>query len=136
MKILLVAPPYALLGKYYFPVGIAYVSATLKHHGFHVVCHNSALEEDWKAAYRQVLAQERPDVVGVGALTPSYQFVKWMLSEAKAEQPGIITLLGGGILSSEPDIFDSLKADIGVVGEGELTSLELMRTLEVGGNLA
>ena len=135
MKILLVAPPYALLGKYYFPVGIAYVSATLKHHGFHVVCHNSVLEEDWKAAYRQVLAQERPDVVGVGALTPSYQFIKWMLSEAKAEQPGIITLLGGGILSSEPDIFDSLKADIGVVGEGELTSLELMRTLEAGGEL-
>ncbi|MHC1699658.1 MAG: radical SAM protein [Humidesulfovibrio sp.] len=135
MKILLVSPPYALLGRYYFPVGIAYVSGMLKQHGFDVVCHNSALEDDWQAAFRRVLARERPDVLGVGALTPSYPYVKWMLQTAKEDLPGVTTLLGGGILGSEPDVFDALKPDIGVVGEGEAAAVELLHTLEHGGDL-
>lgn len=136
MKILLVAPPYALLGRYFFPVGIAYVSAMLKKHGFHVVCCNSALEDDWQEAFRNALAREKPDVLGIGSLTPSYPFVKWMFETAKHELPGLVTVLGGGILSSEPEVFESLGADIGVVGEGEATSVELMHTLEQGGDLS
>ncbi|MBU1040880.1 MAG: radical SAM protein, partial [Proteobacteria bacterium] len=135
MKILLVAPPYALLSRYYFPVGIAYVSGMLKKHGFQVVCHNSALDDDWQGEFRRLLEQERPDVLGVGALTPSYQFVKWMLKTAKEQLPGVVTLLGGGILGSEPDVFDSLKPDIGVIGEGEAAAVDILRTLEQGGDL-
>ncbi len=135
MKILLVSPPYALLGRYYFPVGIAYVSGMLKKHGFNVVCHNSALEDDWQEAFRRVLLKERPDVLGIGSLTPSYPYVKWMLGTAKEELPGVITLLGGGILGSEPDLFDALRPDIGVVGEGEAVAVDILRTLEQGGDL-
>lgn len=135
MKTLLVSPPYALLGRYYFPVGIAYVSGMLKKHGFNVVCHNSALKDDWQEAFRRVLAEERPDVLGVGSLTPSYPYVKWMLKTAKEVLPGVVTLLGGGILGSEPDVFDSLGADIGVVGEGEAAAVDILRTLEQGGDL-
>ena len=135
MKILLVAPPYALLRRYHFPVGIAYVSGMLKKHGFHVVCHNSALDDDWQGEFRRLLERERPDVLGVGALTPSYQFVKWMLKTAKEVLPGVVTLLGGGILGSEPDVFDALGADIGVAGEGEEVSVELLHVLEQGGDL-
>jgi len=135
MKILLVAPPYALLGRYYFPVGIAYVSAMLKANGCNVVCHNSTLDDDWEGTFLRVLDEEKPDVLGVGALTPSYPFIKWMLAEAKKHHPEIITMLGGGILGSEPDVYESLGADIGVVGEGEATTLDLVQTLERKGDL-
>lgn len=136
MKILLVAPPYAFLSRYHFPVGIAYVSGMLKAQGFNVVCHNSALDDDWQGEFRRLLERERPDVLGVGALTPSYRFVKWMLATAKEVLPGVTTLLGGGILGSEPDVFDALGADIGVVGEGEEVTVELLRVLEQGGDLS
>ncbi len=136
MKILLVAPPYALLSRYHFPVGIAYVSGMLKSRGFNVVCHNSALDDDWQGEFRRLLERERSDVLGVGALTPSYRFVKWMLATAKEVLPGVITLLGGGILGSEPDVFDSLKPDIGVVGEGEEAAVELLHALEQGQDLS
>lgn len=135
MKILLVAPPYALLNRYYFPVGIAYVSAMLKKHGFQVVCHNSALDDDWEGEFRRLLERERPDVLGVGALTPSYKFVKWMFKTAKELLPRVTTLVGGGVLGSEPDLFYSLGADIGVIGEGEEAAVDIMRTLEQDGDL-
>lgn len=135
MKILLVAPPYALLSNYYFPVGIAYVSAMLKKHGFQVVCHNNALEKDWQGAFRRVLERERPDVLGVGALTPSFKFVSWMFQTAKEMLPNVTTVVGGGVLGSEPDMFYQIGADVGVVGEGEAAAVDLMRTLEQGGDL-
>ena len=135
MKILLVAPPYALLSRYYFPVGIAYVSGMLKKHGFQVVCHNSALDDDWQGEFRRLLTRERPDVLGVGALTPSHKFVKWMFETAKELLPGVTNVVGGGVLGSEPDMFYFLGADVGVVGEGEAAAVELMRTLEQGGEL-
>ena len=135
MKILLVAPPYALLDGHHFPLGLAHVSAVLKQHGFAVACHNNALEDDWQGAFRRVLAAERPDVLGVGGLTQSYPYIKWMLQTAKEALPGVVTVLGGGVLGSEPDVFAALAADIGVLGEGEAASPELMRTLEQGGDL-
>ncbi len=136
MKILLVAPPYALLNRYYFPVGIAYVSAMLKKHGFQVVCHNSALDDDWQGEFRRLLERERPDVLGVGALTPSHKFVKWMFKTAKEALPQVTTVVGGGVVGSEPDMFYAIGADIGVIGEGEAVAVDLMRTLEQGGDLA
>lgn len=132
MKILLVAPPYSLMNKYYFPVGIAYVSAMLKHNGFDVACHNNGLESDWEGAFLKSLREAKPDVLGIGGLTPSYKFIKRMLEIAKAENPSLVTVLGGGVLSSEPDVFPCLAADFGVMGEGELVSLELMGALQAG----
>ncbi len=132
MKILLVAPPYQLFDRPHFPVGIAYISSVLKKNGFNIVCHNNILEKDWAEAYYNVLAKECPDVLGLGALTPSYAYVKKMLAMTKAVAPNCVTVLGGGILGSEPDVFDALGVDIGVLGEGEETSLELMQSLKEG----
>ena len=45
-------------------------------------------------------------------------------------------MIGGGLVSSTPElVFGALDADIGVLGEGERTTVELAAVLAAGGDL-
>ena len=62
--------------------------------------------------------------------------MKDIIDTAKSINPYIITAVGGGIITAEPDIaMRALEnADYGMVGEGEITINELAYTLETEGD--
>jgi radical SAM superfamily enzyme YgiQ (UPF0313 family) len=126
MKILLVAPRSTdRFDKYYdFPLGLAYISSALKSAGFDVECLNL---NNHKGSVKELIPFRA--VVGTGGLSSQYSEIKEIL--AVAQKHGATTVLGGGILSSNPEvIFKSLKPDFGVLFEGEETIVELCRCLE------
>ena len=56
-----------------------------------------------------------------------------MIDIARKINPKIITVVGGGIISSDPETaMRVLDADIGVIGEGEHTMCELANALDNG----
>jgi len=132
MKILLVNAPYALMSRFYFPSGLAMVSAVLKEQGHEVHCLNAALEDDWERAFADTFRRVAPDVLGTGGMSPSYGNIKRLLTLGKSLDPSVTTVLGGGVLGSEPRVIEALDADIGVLGEGEHTMAELARRLQAG----
>lgn len=135
MRYLLVMPRFtANFGDYYtFPLGIAYVSAAMKAAGLDVRLLNlnhSALP------VAQLVAEAVAagvDLVCTGGLSGHYLMVKEILDAARAADPKVRTVVGGGLLSSEPTVvMEGTGADFGVIGEGEVTMVELDRCLAAG----
>lgn len=135
MRILLIAPLVERGNKYLFPLGLAYLSSSLKQAGFDVHCHNQAFDDDPDSALRMLLEHVNPDVVGVGGLTPSFSPIRAVVETVRQQCPSAFTVLGGGVLSSAPDtVFRAIAAHVGVIGEGEATAVELMAALRDGGD--
>lgn len=132
VKFLLVMPNFGEGRGYNLPLGIAYVSGALKAAGHEVHCLNlNHAGKEQETALARAVAEFDPDVVGTGTLSPYYHAAKWILDTARREKKGIKTLLGGGLLTASPDkVFEGLDVDIGVIGEGERTVVEMADALE------
>ena len=123
---------------YVFPLGMAYVSASLKQAGFNVFTLNLNHQKGKVIdILHEVIHTHDINIVGTGGLSPQYHLVKDILKSIKTIDPKIRTIVGGGIISSQPqEAMGALEyADYGVVGEGDVTVCEFSRTLEEGGDL-
>lgn len=138
MKVLLVAPKFVeKVGLYYtFPLGLAYISSVLKKAGHDVCCLNLNHRENPVEALVQVLHTFSPDVVGTGGLSPHFNMLRDILALVKAIKPDARTMLGGGALTSDPElVLRNTPTDAGVIGEGEVTVVELMNAWATGTDL-
>lgn len=136
MHVLIVSPKNsgseAASYKYLFPVGLCYISAVLKDAGHTVTClnlnHGVGSVED---LVHRCLRQGQPfDVVCTGGISIQYQQVKAIVDAVHTSGMTPAIVLGGGLISSEPElIFNALKPDFIVVGEGEETIRELVAVM-------
>jgi len=118
---------------YAFPLGIVYVSSALKRAGFNI--HTINLNHRSGNIYtilKNKLEKYSIDVVCTGGLSFQYNTIKDVIDVTKKINPKIITIVGGGIITSDPEIaMCALEtADYGVIGEGEITCCELCKSLE------
>lgn len=108
MKLLLVIPPYNVLKRkdkfYSFPLGMAYVNAALRNAGFEVdgLNMNHVDVEDRYAYLADYIVKEEIDCVLSAGLCPEWRMIKKIFDTAKLTRPGIITICGGGMITSEP----------------------------------
>jgi anaerobic magnesium-protoporphyrin IX monomethyl ester cyclase len=139
MHILLVVPRYSSTwGEFYqFPLGLGYIAAAMKRGGHTVTGlnlnhHQGSIESIVSAK----IAAISPDVCATGALSPFLPLVQSIFNAARQAKPTIINIAGGGVVSGEPGvILDVADIDVGVVGEGELTIVELLDCLGKSGDL-
>ena len=118
---------------YEFPVGIAYVSASLKQSGRDVITYNLNYKPgSIRENIERLIEENSPDVFATGGLTVSYSQLKEMIEAARSVKPDIIIWIGGGIITSAP--IPAMKAleiaDYGMIGEGEITICELAEAIE------
>ena len=144
MKFLLVMPfmKNALGGLsffYPFPLGICYISAALKQAGdIKLLTLNlNQTRDDPLETLAATIRREEVDVLMTGGLCSLYGAVRDLLQAARSARPGLVTVVGGGLISGDPEAaMEALElADIGIIGEGEATVVELARTLQAGGEL-
>ncbi len=118
-----------------FPLGVAYISAVLLEEGHYVEIYNQDANHYSDKHLTRYLNKNRFDVVGVGIIGGYYQYKKLLkLSEAinKAKNRPLY-ILGGHGPSPEPEYFlKKTQADVVVMGEGEITTLELLKAIESG----
>jgi anaerobic magnesium-protoporphyrin IX monomethyl ester cyclase len=119
-----------------FPIGLAYISASLKKGGHHVFTANlDFIEGDTQSILKKLISSQHIDVLCTGGLSRDCDKLKKVIETARKINPDIITVVGGGIISADPEIaMRVLDADIGVIGEGEVTICELARALDNGHN--
>ena len=118
---------------YSFPIGIAYVSASLKKSRRNVWTYNLNYKEGTiEENLRYVILENHIDVILTGGLTAQYWQLEQILVAARNIRPDIITCVGGGIITSDPvHAMEALGiADYGMIGEGEITVCELADALE------
>ena len=122
----------------WFPQGLAYLAAVLTRKGYKVTIYNQDKFHYPDEHLTNYLDINKFDVVGVGVIAGYYQYKKLLkISEAinKSENRPFY-MIGGHGPSPEPEFFiKKTKADAVVMGEGELTIVELMETLANNGSL-
>lgn len=117
-----------------FPIGIAYVSASLKQAGYSVFTINLEFHADnIHRALQDALSLNDIDVICTGGLSFDCSKVKEVLDIARTINPRLLTVVGGGIISADPvPAMRVLGADFGIIGEGEVTMCELAFALDTG----
>ncbi len=121
-------------GQFYsFPIGIAYVSSSLKASGRNVKVLNLNYKDgDIHDLLEPCIVENNIDVIATGGLTAQYWQIKEIIDAAKDIKPDIVAIVGGGLITSDPEAgMAALEiADYGIVGEGEVTICELAESLE------
>lgn len=134
-KILIIVPRYALTNeinyKYYFPLGLGYISSVLKNAGYDVDCLNLNHHAGYiKDIIDGRLDEKNYDYVCTGGNSLLYAVIEKILNTVNEHKSKPRTIIGGPILTSEPElIFNALRPDFGVIGEGEETVVELLKYL-------
>ena len=147
MKILLVVPTFryteggALLSISDFPTGLAYISSALKKASHEVIGLN--LNNDKKYdnpvlllgnELSRAIEEEKPDLIGVGGLCVDFAFIRDAI-ETIRQVSAVPIVMGGRIITNDRDyIFNRLKPDFCIWGDGEETMVQLADMLEAQGH--
>jgi len=116
-----------------FPLGIAYIASVCRNAGHEVDIYSQDVYHWSESHLTELLDREHFDVVGVGVIGGYYQYRKLLkISEAinqAKNRPFFV--IGGHGPSPEPEYFlRKTKADAVVIGEGEVTIVELLKAIE------
>lgn len=136
MNILLVNPNHnAFCRTGWFPLGMAYIAAVLRQRGCDVTILDASVTGEREVEER--IEEERYDLFGTGGLFTVFDQVERFLRAHRRRHPLTPALLGGSIVTALPELMmGRMEADIGIVGEGEATILEIVETLGRGGDLS
>ena len=117
------------------PYGIALLAAIADQEGYEVVVLDVNAFRLHHEVVRSELRSEKPiDIIGIGGFIPSYRWIKFILPFLRRDFPDSLFVVGGGAMTALQE--DMMKwcpeIDVGVIGEGEKTFLELLRHVEKG----
>lgn len=118
---------------YSFPLGLPYISASMKKAGLQVFTynlnHHAGKVEDIVAAQ---IRENHIDVVLTGGLSFQYYPIKQLVDAVKNVDSKIPVFVGGGLITGDPEAaMEALEGcTAGIIGEGEVTDVELCRALE------
>jgi radical SAM superfamily enzyme YgiQ (UPF0313 family) len=147
MKILLVIPTSnyprnnpSFLSNTDFPVGFAYIAASLKQAGHRVYGLNPNNDTRFESAQEllknrliQAIAETNPHMIGLGGLSSDIHFINDAITIIRAIRPHIQIVCGGGIITNDAEyVFSLLHPDFCIIGDGENAIVPLANTLERG----
>ncbi|MDP8257438.1 MAG: radical SAM protein [Candidatus Alcyoniella australis] len=117
------------------PIGLMSVAACLRQVGHQVSIYDDNLLDQGPQAAAAMVARERPDVVGLTAVSIEMPFVHRAATAIKDRVPGLPLVIGGAHATGDPlRTLADPNIDYVVVGEGERTFVELVQTLGRGGD--
>jgi len=134
MKILLINPPMQENDKPSFPsFGITYIAHELRKHSYAVELLDIDAYRYTKSEVAKLIENSGADIVGIGGLVTVYPYLFWLIPEIKKLNPGAMIILGGPVASSlREKCFKEFTIDYEVIGEGEITIIELLKALNTG----
>ena len=117
-------------------MGLAYIAAVLEEKNIHVdIIDAEALAMTYDSLKKEI-GTRRPQIIGISAQTSMINRWKAILDLIEEVSPTSKVILGGPHPSLFPvqTLRENPTVDFVVIGEGERTMLELVRTIEADGN--
>lgn len=120
-----------------FPIGLGYLAAVLEREGFKVNILDAQLRDLTIESVLKYIKDFNPDIVGITTLTANIKVTVKIASLIKKRNDNIKIVLGGPHATYDyNNLLKNYPIDYVVVGEGEYTLLDLVRTLDKKGNLS
>lgn len=127
MKILLVNPPFATEGARHTPLGLAYIAAVLREHGYEVSVADFQIEPD------TLHLVANADVVGITSISHSFPAAVTLAQQIKETNPDATVIMGGPhVTFTDTQMLQYPFVDIVVRHEGEYTMVEVLHALGTG----
>ncbi len=115
------------------PLGILSISGYLKMHGYSVKILDLFTNKMNKHSFMDLLNKEKPDLIGISTYTENFNSVIKLTEVIKAELEECIIVLGGAHVTFLPDeALECSTVDFVSRGEGEITFVELLESLNYG----
>jgi len=109
------------------PLGLGYIGAYLEENNHQVKIIDANSEDLKNEQIIGILQEYLPDIVGLSATTPAFVHAKKLIRKIKKEFSDIKIIIGGAHVTAVPeDAICNCDADLGVIGEGEKTTLEVV----------
>ena len=137
MEILLIIPKYNLTSKkdynYTFPLGLGYIASVIKKAGYNLDCLNlNHLDGTVEYLVKTTLSKKDYNIVCSGFLGLGHHSIQKIISVCKLHKTSPKVIVGGALITSEPKLmFETLNPDFAIIGEGEITIIELLNSLEL-----
>lgn len=129
MNVLLINPLCRL--PYMLPLGLGYIASVLRENG-----HNVSVLDINGFGYsakkvEEILKASEFDIVGIGGLSSTYRYVKWLSDAIRRIKPGVPIVAGNMVSTADPELLlKNSRVDIAVVDEGEITFAEVVSAVE------
>ena len=123
---------------HWFPQGIAYLASVLRKADHDITIYNQDVFHYPESHLIDFLTENHFDVVGVGVIGGYYQYRKLLkISDAINEVPDRpLYVIGGHGPAPEPEYFlKKTGADVVVIGEGEISTQNLLKAFETSDEL-
>ncbi|HOY66362.1 MAG TPA: radical SAM protein [Candidatus Ozemobacteraceae bacterium] len=112
------------------PVGLAYVVSAVKRAGIPFDLVDMDINQYNLNDLREILGKKPYDVVAVGCIVTGYKHVLGIADVAKECNPACVVIAGNSVATSIPEILlNNSRVDIAVMGEGDVTIVELLQAL-------
>lgn len=131
MDVLLVNPHGAALKECIPPLGLAYIAAYLREKGVKIEILDLVNLEIGIEEFRTIVSQKKPGIIGITSTTPQIRAAFELAAISKEELPDTQVVFGGVHSTVLPqESLQDMNVDVVVIGEGELTFMELVECLE------
>lgn len=114
------------------PLGLCYIAAYIEKHNYDVEILDGQIIDYGRIM--EIIEKKQPDVVGIGCTTPSFPSALKTAQGIRRISPDTIIVIGGNHIAKlveETLQFDCF--DVGVLGEAEITFLNLVKSIEASG---
>lgn len=119
-----------------FPIGLGYIATAMNKAGIKfdlldIDAHRYSDDE-----VNEIIKKKPYDIVAMGCIVTGYSKVKKMCSRVRKIHPNACIIVGNSVATSIYEILLSkTDADVAVMGEGDITIVQLINTLVSGGGL-
>lgn len=114
-----------------FPVGLGYIATAIKRAGFDFELLDIDAHRFSDNEIDDFLKKKQYDAICFGCIVTGYKIAKELSARIRKFQPTTKIIVGNTVASSIPEILlEKTEVDIAVMGEGDITIVELLRALE------
>jgi len=118
------------------PVGLAYILTATKKAGFAFDLVDMDIDDLSMEDLEVILRRDPADVYALGCIVTGFRLVRQISALAKKINPKSVVVAGNSVATSIPEILlRHTDVDVAVMGEGDITFVELLKALQNGENL-
>lgn len=115
------------------PVGLGYVMNAAKKAGFEFDLIDMDINHLEMRDMEEALSKKTYDVYAVGCIVTGFRLVRQIADIVKKANPAAVIIAGNSVATSIPEVLlRNTKVDIAVMGEADVTIVELLRALDLG----
>ena len=118
------------------PVGLASVMTYFEEKGYQFTLFDIDINEYDDAYVENYIKNNNFDFVLCGSIVTHYKWVKWFVNAIKKHSPKTCVIVGNSVAGSIPEVFlQNTKADVVVIGEGEVSAYEAVEAIRLSKDL-